>query len=236
MLRWLLSILLLIVAILMVLNGNWFVGFIILLLGVGINPKVSENFHEENISNADASLRDNRDTRILTYEDAEGNITVREILVTSETDRYIHAIDVEVNEKRTFRQDRVISLSGQTQSSPKDKIPGQKPVSIKSKKWGKPKQNIAPSRQAHHIGEICFTGFSDKDKKRLTKVAEKANFLVRTRITKDLEYLCCGPTPGPSKVERAKERGIMLMNEEQFLHMATTGEILSDSMVKSQHN
>ena len=47
----------------------------------------------------------------ITYKDASGKITERNISISSIDKKYINAIDLEINETRTFRIDRIIEIS-----------------------------------------------------------------------------------------------------------------------------
>ncbi len=77
-----------------------------------------------------------------------------------------------------------------------------------------------------HLPEICFTGFSKADKARLEKDAKAAGFYPTKRsITVKLLALCCGENAGPSKLNKAKEQGCLVLDENQFYKLIETGEI-----------
>jgi len=73
--------------------------------------------------------------------------------------------------------------------------------------------------------EICFTGFSPTEKDVLTKFAEKNNFHIAKSITVNLNFLCCGENAGPSKMKKAEEQNVILLNAEEFRNLIETGEI-----------
>ncbi|WP_159686424.1 BRCT domain-containing protein [Flavobacterium sp. 9R] len=73
--------------------------------------------------------------------------------------------------------------------------------------------------------EICFTGFSPKDKSELTKIAEHNNFRIAKSITINLNFLCFGENAGPSKMKKAQEQNVILLNAEEFRNLIETGEI-----------
>lgn len=73
--------------------------------------------------------------------------------------------------------------------------------------------------------EICFTGFSPTEKSLLTKFAEENNFHIAKSITVNLNFLCCGENAGPSKIKKAEEQKVILLNAEEFRNLIETGEI-----------
>ncbi|MEZ4877719.1 MAG: BRCT domain-containing protein [Flavobacterium sp.] len=73
--------------------------------------------------------------------------------------------------------------------------------------------------------EICFTGFSPNEKSELTKFAEENNFHIAKSITVNLNFLCCGENAGPSKMKKAEEQNIILLNADEFRNLIETGEI-----------
>ena len=68
-------------------------------------------------------------------------------------------------------------------------------------------------------GEICFTGFKKDRKAELKEAAKHHCFMVRSNVTKKLDYLCCGYNAGPVKIKRAKQQGVKLIDENQFKQM-----------------
>ncbi len=62
---------------------------------------------------------------------------------------------------------------------------------------------------------VCFTGFGPR-KAELRAEAEVAGYHVAGSITKSLDYLVCGPSPGPSKLEQATERGVKIMSLKEW--------------------
>ena len=75
--------------------------------------------------------------------------------------------------------------------------------------------------------EICFTGFSVSEKKELTIFAEQNNFYIAKSITVNLNFLCCGKNAGPSKIKKADEQNVIILNKEEFYNLLETGEIPS---------
>ena len=73
--------------------------------------------------------------------------------------------------------------------------------------------------------QICFTGFRPKETEKLWEIADNAGMKIVKSVTKKLSFLCTGENPGPSKLKKAKNQNVVIMNEQQFLKMLKTGEI-----------
>ncbi|MAT52120.1 MAG: hypothetical protein CMK32_13160 [Porticoccaceae bacterium] len=73
--------------------------------------------------------------------------------------------------------------------------------------------------------KICFTGFSVSEKQRMERIAVSAGLEISRSVTKSLRFLVIGPNPGPSKVEKAKQQEVPILDETQFGHLIDTGEI-----------
>ncbi len=73
--------------------------------------------------------------------------------------------------------------------------------------------------------EICFTGFPKDEKESLYELAESHGMTVRKDVTKYLDILCCGHTPGPVKIRKATEKGCMVLSFDELNNMLETGEV-----------
>ncbi len=73
--------------------------------------------------------------------------------------------------------------------------------------------------------KICITGFSNSRKAELKAIASTAGFRVVTGVTKNLEFLCVGEDPGPSKLQKAQEQNVQIITEQQMLMLLETGEL-----------
>lgn len=69
---------------------------------------------------------------------------------------------------------------------------------------------------------VCFTGFGPR-KEQLRTEAEAAGFHVASGVTKTLDYLVCGPEPGPSKIEQAQERGAKIVTVDEWMAVVAGG-------------
>jgi BRCT domain type II-containing protein len=64
---------------------------------------------------------------------------------------------------------------------------------------------------------VCFTGFRPEEKDNLKKLAEQVGYRVLTGVSGHLNILVTGPAPGPSKIEKARQQGITILSEAEFL-------------------
>tara|TARA_B110000503_G_scaffold94752_1_gene142698 strand:+ start:182 stop:748 length:567 start_codon:yes stop_codon:yes gene_type:complete len=85
--------------------------------------------------------------------------------------------------------------------------------------------------------EIQFTGFYSvlkmnqiKTKDELVKLAKDNDYFTKKSKTLGLNVsiLVCGPNAGPVKMKQASDRGAILLNESQFIHMIENGGELID--------
>jgi len=86
--------------------------------------------------------------------------------------------------------------------------------------------------------EIQFTGFYNTLKmdqkhtrKDLEKISKDNDLWVNPSksLGANVSLLICGPNAGPTKMIRASEKGSILLNEDQFLHMIATGGEIQDN-------
>jgi NAD-dependent DNA ligase len=77
--------------------------------------------------------------------------------------------------------------------------------------------------------EICITGYGDEDKDYLKALAEESGkFIVRTNVTKKVSVLLVGSSPGWSKIEKATEKGAVLIKDpDDAVRFLQTGELPS---------
>lgn len=165
------------------------------------------------------------DNRIFIYIDAQGVVSAREVTRISETEEYIQGICLISNGLRTFRKVRVLEyldnqanvterLSHHTANNPE-------PV---TNNGGVIRRRNDRRNDTGRL-EVCFTGFKKADKERLIELAESKEFFVRSAVTKNLSFLCCGYNAGPTKIEKSRHQGVVALSESQFLSMLETGEI-----------
>jgi hypothetical protein len=66
--------------------------------------------------------------------------------------------------------------------------------------------------------QICFTGFSPNEREELESFAASKDFKVVKSVTKNLNYLCCGDNAGPSKKEKTKKQGALIINKDELIN------------------
>lgn len=81
------------------------------------------------------------------------------------------------------------------------------------------------TRHRKNAQQICFTGFSATDRAQLEQEAQSAQLEVVRSVTKSLRYLVAGSNAGPSKLQKAKEQEVVLLDADQFHAMLETGEL-----------
>ncbi len=118
------------------------------------------------------------------------------------------------NAERTFKIDNIIGNITDTETG-----------EIFTKSQLKDRLRADAGYSSHHTlaqpqgEEICFTGFKKQIKSELEELATANDFFIRTKVTKNLDYLCKGPGKAPSKVAEAKANGATVISEDEFRSM-----------------
>ena len=149
------------------------------------------------------------------YINARRVINAYSIYQVSESELHLQGICSRSNSLKTFRKDRLLKECSSLEEAVS--LLSDYPVSEHEFLISKPKKA--------NLFEVCFTGFKKDDKERLTSVAIENKMSVRSSVTQNLQVLCCGYNAGPTKVSAARMKGIVILDEFQFLHMLNTGEI-----------
>lgn len=92
-------------------------------------------------------------------------------------------------------------------------------------------RNLPPIEQKSNNpngAAICFTGYKKNDKNTLKELADEKGFYVTSGVIQHLDFLSCGPTAGPSKIKKAKELEVTILNEVQTRLLFETGEVPRD--------
>ncbi|MEL7631200.1 BRCT domain-containing protein [Pectobacterium aroidearum] len=150
------------------------------------------------------------------YINAKKIVGAYSLINITQQDDYIQGICIRSNQLKTFRKDRII----QEFSSYDEAEKGLLSISLPDCEHLITK----PSRKKS-TWEICFTGFKSDDKKRLTAIAVENDLTVRSSVTEKLNILCCGYNAGPKKLEAARMKGILILNEDEFANLLETGEL-----------
>jgi len=159
------------------------------------------------------------------YCDASGNITARTITEPSGSGNYIQGrCSLRNNSLRTFRVDRVVEFFNN-----EDEAIEKLNYHIKNKTLFPKPKNKSKSKsksKSDYWMSICFTGFKKQDKERLAEIALKTNMDIKKSITINLNILCYGYNAGPVKLKKAREQGVMIMDEGQFISLLKDAELI----------
>lgn len=152
------------------------------------------------------------------YRDAHGNITGRKIEDRTDSEDHIQGICLERGDLRTFRLDRVLEYVDRDTDLDER-------VRYHREASPPPTELLSRPRPTRGAMEVCFTGFSAAVRASLEDAARTSGMFIRGDVTKNLSVLCCGSKAGPSKVQKARQLGVLALSEEQFRQYLVTGEI-----------
>ena len=145
------------------------------------------------------------------YQNARNEISAQTVRNAVNKGEYFSGFSLTDNAPRSFRYDRVIEFVSDEN--------GLIPLLLI---WEGKKDNIP--RKPHKL-EICFTGFKEADKTRLSALTTAAGMLVRASVTGYLDILCGGYNAGAKKIEKAKEMQLIILSEPQLINLLETGEL-----------
>lgn len=164
------------------------------------------------------------DTRTVSflYENSQGEISDRTVDVDQVGTSHFAGFCRRELDERTFRFDRIIGMATLTDTGEKvlpdelrDLLRGYDEQELRRRKR-------ATAKTSH---EILFTGFKKDRRAELEGIAQAAGMVVRKNVTTNLDFLCAGSNAGPTKLAEALERGVMVLDEQQFVRMLETGEV-----------
>ncbi|MDQ7734660.1 hypothetical protein QT231_18275 [Halomonas sp. SpR1] len=150
-----------------------------------------------------------------TYEDFNGGITHREVTNWKEEGDYIKGFCLDRRDTRTFRKDRIIAFS-----EGEHLLKG-----VTAPSYSRPRPTTSKPIVSSKPMEILFTGFPKEKRASLEAQAADEGMLVRTRVTKALDFLCVGPKAAPSKQVEAEHRGATVLDEMAFYDLVESGEL-----------
>ncbi|MCG9124273.1 hypothetical protein LH460_06255 [Laribacter hongkongensis] len=153
------------------------------------------------------------------YEDASGVPSHRRVSVLRVDGAYIEGRCHLRGAMRTFRLDRVV---GDITSEESGEI-------ADPYHWAGTLAGIDLSRPSTPTfeddgvagKEVLITGLPAAERARLETLAWDSGMVVRKSVTQYLDYLVAGSRAGPTKLEKAYERGVEVLTPEQFEDMAT---------------
>lgn len=145
------------------------------------------------------------------YEDADGNVSTRNIVNWQEDDVYFEGFCLDRNEVRTFKKERVLSYLDDSERFLKKT----NPVVAEFKK----------SNKRVNSSEILFTGFGKVERAKLEELARHGGLTVCQSATVGLDYICTGKNAGPAKLAQALANGAIELSVDEFYQLVKTGEI-----------
>lgn len=137
------------------------------------------------------------------------------INITQQGD-YIQGVCLRSNKLKTFRKDRIIKEFSSYDEAERGLLNVSLPDCA---------HLVTKPSQKKSTWEICFTGFKSEEKKRLTAIAVEHDLTVRSSVTEKLNILCCGYNAGPKKLDAARMKGILILNEDELMNLLETGEL-----------
>lgn len=167
------------------------------------------------------------------YVDHQGQPSNRRVRVmgiaSNDGRQYLDGYCLERNGMRTFRVDRVQGdltdmetgelfnvynlLAATNKRRHMDFTPA-KPAFA----WADMEEEFADEEQS---SSVLFTGFAKAQREALEAAAEAAGWVVRSTVGSTLDYLVIGPRAGQSKVAKAEELGVCVIDEDLFLQMVS---------------
>ena len=155
------------------------------------------------------------------YKNAQNVVAARDVNVVHEDEEYIDAFCNTTGTYKTFKKERILADVDDVNTASTLQLVAE----LQSKSAIIQRGNGVKWQNKMHKPEICFTGFAAKEKAELIAYAEAQDFFVRTDVSEGLSFLVCGTTAGPSKLQKARAKGVLLLNRDTFKHLAETGEI-----------
>ncbi|MEN6317643.1 MAG: BRCT domain-containing protein [Syntrophaceae bacterium] len=84
-------------------------------------------------------------------------------------------------------------------------------------KWVYKNQPPKSHKPRDNRPEICFTGFRPDERQKLEDIADRVGYRVVKSVTSKLSTLVTGEAPGPSKLEKAHQQAVEIMDRDQFI-------------------
>jgi NAD-dependent DNA ligase len=152
--------------------------------------------------------------KFFVYVNAKKQVNAYTLYNVSESEEHFQGVCNKSNQLKTFRKDRIVKDCSSYDLALVD-LSEYKGIELQAFSK-KPKLNLF---------EVCFTGFKKDDKERLISLATDNKMSVRASVTQNLQILCCGYNAGPKKVDSARMKGVVILDEKQFELLVETGEV-----------
>ena len=161
----------------------------------------------------------------ITYKNSKNEVKGYHIEVTNETDKHVEGRDLVANKWKQFNKSRIVADHENLDAAIREASEQQKNYTIMPPR--PPRFRVEQNDGSKT--EICITGYSDEDKDYLKALAEESGkFIVRTNVTKKVSVLLVGSSPGWSKIEKATEKGAVLIEDtDNAVRFLQTGELPS---------
>lgn len=141
-----------------------------------------------------------------------------------ESGRYIVGQCAASRMPRTYRKDRVVRYHNGAEQLLQDPFPPPPPSLERAA--GQSSERLRGDKSSGP--EILFTGFPSVQRADLEQKAMNAGMHVVSSVTRGLSYICGGPNAGPTKLEKAREKGVWILNQPLFIRLLETGELPDD--------
>ena len=164
---------------------------------------------------------------VFIYVDRKGAVSLKHVHVSLDDDDRFHGTDMYQEETRTYLKDNVLKIFGEKEFKKYSEKQMLKLVEEYQKDFEI--KNDKPNRKyqinSGNAFEVCFTGFKAIEKAVLINLAKDSQMIVRSKVTPNIDMLVCGPSSGPSKLESAKNIGIVITDADGFKKLIETGEM-----------
>lgn len=153
------------------------------------------------------------------YQDSTGQRQERTVKVSSISEaeglNYLEGYCHTRQDFRTFRTDRIhgslVDIESGEILSAKQLLSSVHPRKAMTYK---PAPGVTTKKEWQTA--VLFTGFTAKRREELEELASAAGWDVRSTVGKTLDYLVTGPRAGPSKIAKAEELGVTVVDEDIF--------------------
>lgn len=152
-------------------------------------------------------------TLFFIYQNAQNQLSAQTVANAVKRGDYLQGLALPDETVKTFRQDRIVEFVDDA-----DQL---------ADRFGYWSTNKASLPRHGHAIEIHFTGFKAADKSALSQRASDAGLVVRHSMSGYLDFLCCGYNASAKKIEQARNQGVLILSEAEFLNLVETGEIPS---------
>ena len=148
------------------------------------------------------------------YINTKKHVNAYTLYNVSESEEHFQGVCRKTNYLKTFRKDRVIKECSSYDLALIDL----------SEYKGIEHPSFSKNSKVN-LFEVCFTGFKKDHKERLISLATENKMSVRASVTQNLQVPCCDYNAGPKKVDAARMKGGVILDEEQFYSLIETGEV-----------